>query len=382
MTQLVYAISIQESTNLKEIQNVLDSLLYVPNIQLKPKIIAKLCDYLVSKFSDPQYKLRVFIAYRGLEPCGFVIAQIHPTYTSYSRKCGTFGWLLAEEFEVCQELIYNCERFIKENKIRKIRGNINFPKHLGGIGFQTLGFEAPMMCGIAFNNPKSKIRQHIERLGYLNNAEYSCVHVTDSSWEQGQRKLDEDIRIAYLTIDQMLERKEEIRDVIQGSFQVLLPDSSGGDTGFNEILEFYKQVPESFYKLPNDFDPYQYSNRKEYREAWDNCNLEKVVTWAPFAFDRKTDAVVGVIFSIPNLYQLWLNEPLTHTNVDTAMVHKEYARKGIFSNLNNIGQITLSFNGINYVEGTTIWSNNEKAVAAIFPHSKLRRKHIVYQKRI
>jgi hypothetical protein len=143
-----------------------------------------------------------------------------------------------------------------------------------------------------------------------------------------------------------------------------------------------RSVPDSFYKLPDDFDPYHYSQRKEYREAWDNCDLEKVVTWAPFAIDRTTNGVVGVIFSIPNLYQLWLDEPLTHTNVDTAMVHKDYSRMGIFSNLNNIGQITLGFNGINYVEGTTIWSNNEKAVAAIFPHAKSLRKHVVFQRRI
>lgn len=382
MVQVLYILKVKESVDLEEIKFVLDNLLYVPDIRLKDKIITNLCTYLDSKFSDPNFKLKVFIAYNGLEACGFVIAQIHPTYTSYSRKCGTFGWLIAEEFEVCKELIYNCERFVKENKIRKIRGNINFPKHLGGIGFQTIGFEAPMMCGIAFNNPESKIRQQLERMGYTNNAEYSCVHVTDTSWEQGQKKLDENIRIGYLTIKQILERKEEILDIIQGSFQILLPDSSGGDTGFNEIIEFYKRVPDSFYKLPDDFDPNQFSKRKEYQEAWDNFDLEKVVTWAPFAFDRNTDLVVGVIFSIPNLYQLWLNEPLTHTNVDTAMVHKDYARKGIFSNLNNIGQITLSFNGIKYVEGTTIWSNNEKAVAAIFPHSKLCRKHVVYQKRI
>jgi hypothetical protein len=382
MVQVLYSLKITESFDIREIHAVLDMLLYVPNSQLKKIIISKLCSYLASKFSDPYYKLKVFIAYQGLEACGFVIAQIHPTYTSYSRKCGTFGWLLAEDFEICQKLIYNCEVFMKENKIRKIRGNVNFPKHLGGIGFQIAGFDAPMMCGIAFNNPKSRSRQHLEKLGYNNNAEYSCVHVTDKSWEQGQKKLDKNIKIAYLTIEQMLHKKEEILEIIRSSFQVLLPDSSGGDTGFNEIMEFYKQVPDSFYKLPDDFNSDCYSERKEYREAWDNCDLEKVVTWAPFAFDRNTDLMVGIIFSIPNLYQLWLGEPLTHTNVDTAMVHKDYSRKGIFSNLNNIGQITLSFNGINYVEGTTIWSNNEKAVSAIFPHAKPLRKHIVYQKRI
>ncbi|MFW9825766.1 MAG: hypothetical protein ACFFE4_22685 [Candidatus Thorarchaeota archaeon] len=382
MTQILYKLQVEESTDLEEIAYALEKLLYVPDEDLKPYIVTQLINYYQMKLRDPGYKIKIFIAYGQSEPVGFVSAQIHPTYTSYSRKCGTFGWLLAEEYEVCSELIHGCERFVRENRVRKIRGNINFPKHLGGIGFQIAGYEAPMMCGIAFNHPQSKMRQYLEVLGYENNAEYSCVHVTDFSWKQGRRELDSIIKIAYLSIEEMLERKNEILDIIRGSFRVLLPDSSGGDTGFNEIIDTYREVPDEFYKLPNNFNPHDYSPRKEYREAWDSCDLEHVVTWAPFAIDRITDKVVGVIFSIPNLYQLWLGEPLTHTNVDTAVVDKDYARMGIFSNLNNIGQITLSFNGINYVEGTTIWSNNEKAVSAIFPHSSPLRKHIVFQKRI
>lgn len=233
MKQILYTLRIRESVDLEEIKIALETLLYVPDIRLKPLIISKLCAYLDLKFSDPTHKIKVFIAYGGLEACGFVITQIHPTYTSYSRKCGTFGWLIAEEYDVCQELINNCEKFLKENKIRKIRGNINFPKHLGGIGFQIIGFEAPMMCGVAFNNPESQIQTNLEKLGYHNNAEYSCVHVTDSSWKQGQKNLDKNIKISYLTIEQIIDRKQEIREMIQGSFQVLLPDSSGGDTGFN-----------------------------------------------------------------------------------------------------------------------------------------------------
>ncbi|MFW9867272.1 MAG: hypothetical protein ACFFEN_14340 [Candidatus Thorarchaeota archaeon] len=69
-------------------------------------------------------------------------------------------------------------------------------------------------------------------------------------------------------------------------------------------------------------------------------------------------------------------------NADTAMVHKEYARKEIFFNLNNICQITINFYGISYMADTTIWYNNEKAIAVILPHSIPIRKHQVYQKRL
>ncbi|MFW9825147.1 MAG: hypothetical protein ACFFE4_19555, partial [Candidatus Thorarchaeota archaeon] len=147
MTQLLYSLQVVESMNLEEIAYALEKLLYIPDARLKPDIIAQLCSYYDRKFSIPGYKIKVYIAYSGEDPVGFVSAQIHPTYTSYSRKSGTFGWLLAEEFEICKELIHSCERFVRENRVRKIRGNINFPKHLGGIGFQIAGYEAPMMCG-------------------------------------------------------------------------------------------------------------------------------------------------------------------------------------------------------------------------------------------
>jgi len=38
--------------------------------------------------------------------------------------------------------------------------------------------------------------------------------------------------------------------------------------------------------------------------------------------------------------------------------------------------------GLDYVEGTSIWSNNERVIEKIFPHTKLVRKHVVMQKRI
>jgi hypothetical protein len=381
-TTIQERITISETQDLHEIQEALSELLYVPDPRLKPLIIKQYLIYLESIFSLSTYPFKIFIAYSGGEVCGFVSSQVHPTYTSYSRKCGTFGWILGEDFVVCRRLLNNCEKFLKEQKVRKIRGNINFPKHLGGIGFQTMGFDEPMMCGIASDNPQSRIQDFLKSLGYIREAEYTCVHVIDTSWKQGHKRLAKDIKIRYLTIDEIIGRKAEILDIARNSFRVLLPDSSGGDTGFNEIIGIYRQIPKSFYSLFKGIMPYSYSKRPEYRDAWDNCDLSKIVPFAPCAIDRSTDKIVGIILAIPNLYQIWLGEPITHANVDTAMIHKEYARKGIFSNLNNIGQITIDFYGVDYMEGTTIWSNNEKAIVAIFPHSVPIRKHQVYQKRL
>ncbi|MFX0104424.1 MAG: hypothetical protein ACFE75_02905, partial [Candidatus Hodarchaeota archaeon] len=145
---------ISESKDIREIKDSLNELLYVPDEYLKPKVIEELCGYILSKFSNPEYKLKVFIAYIGSEVCGFVIVQIDPYYTSYSRKCGTFGWLYANNIDSCRDLIKQCELFVKKNKLRRLRGPINFPKSLGGIGIQNEGFNQPMLYGVAFSNPK------------------------------------------------------------------------------------------------------------------------------------------------------------------------------------------------------------------------------------
>lgn len=312
---------------------------------------------------------------------GFVISQIHPTYTSYGRKCGTFGWLSVSDFEVCKKLMRECEIFIRENTVRKIRGNINFPKGLGGIGIQVSGFEQQMMYGVAFNNPRIDLISYLKKLGYAIESEYTCMKVTKQIWDSG-KKLDKSIKLRYLTLKELIQRKEEIIELANNSFQMSFPDASGGEHRLNEMIKTYAQVPKSHYKLPDNFDPKSYSNVPEFLDAWESCNLENAITWAPMAFDKKTDKLVGIILSLPDLYELWLGQKITRNNVDTAMVRKDYAGKGVFSALNNIGQLTCNLNGIKYYEGTTIWYNNQDAVNSIFPHCEHVRKHYVVQKRI
>jgi len=375
------SIKVRDSRDVKEIRFVLDEFLYVPDSRLKQKIMNELLKDLQLKLSDEIYKIKVFIAYERSEPLGFVISQIHPTYTSYGRKCGTFGWLSVSDFEVCKKLMRECEVFIRENNVRKIRGNINFPKGLGGIGIQVSGFEQQMMYGVAFNNPHIDLISYLKKLGYAIESVYTCMKVTKQTWDSG-KKLDKSIKLRYLTLKELIQRKEEIIELANNSFQMSFPDASGGEHRLNEIIKTYTQVPKSRYKLPDNFDPKSYSNVPEFIDAWESCNLENVITWAPMAFDKKTDKLVGIILSLPDLYELWLGQKITRNNVDTAMVRTDYAGKGVFSALNNIGQLTCNLNGIKYYEGTTIWYNNPDAVNSIFPHCEHIRKHYVVQKRI
>ena len=375
------SIKVRDSGDFKEIKLVLDQFLYVPDYRLKQKIIEELLKNLQMKLADDTYKIKFFIAYERSEPLGFVISQIHPTYTSYGRKCGTFGWLSVNNFEVCKKLMRECEIFIRENKVRKIRGNINFPKGIGGIGIQVSGFEHQMMYGVAFNNPYIDIISYLEKLGYLKESVYTCMKVTKQTWDSG-KKIDKNIKLRYLTLKELIQKKEEIFELANNSFQMSFPDASGGEHRLNEMIETYTQVPNPHYELPENFNLKSYSNIPEFIEAWESCNLEKVITWAPMAFDKKTDKLVGIILSLPDLYELWLGQKITRNNVDTAMVRKDYAGKGIFSALNNIGQLTCNLNGIKYYEGTTIWYNNKDAVNSIFPHCEHIRKHYVMQKRI
>ena len=173
-----HIIRVKESNDARDIEEVLEKILHVPDNRLKPAIIQKLIDYLTMKFIDNTYKIKVFITYAGVEPNGFVICQIDTHYRSYGRKSGTFGWLHAKNFAACKMLIKECESFVRENKIRKLRGPINFPKGLGGIGVQFKGFEHRMMYGVAFGDPNSEVLDHLNKLGYKSDSEYTCMRVT------------------------------------------------------------------------------------------------------------------------------------------------------------------------------------------------------------
>ena len=152
--------------DVSEIQLVLTELLYVPDERLKLVVVLELLDYFTEKFLKPNYKIKFFYTKENGNITGFVFCQIDNDYKSYGMKCPTFGWLHAKDFRSCELLMRECENFVRENKLRKIRGPVNFPKIIGGIGYQIEGFEAPMLNGVAFNEPNSKILEYLQELGY------------------------------------------------------------------------------------------------------------------------------------------------------------------------------------------------------------------------
>jgi len=134
-----------EVKNSSQIRSALLEMLWVPDERLKPKIVSEIVSYFESKFSNPENKIKFFVASQNKKIDGFVSCQIDDEYKSYGMKCPTFGWLSAQNLETCEALMSECEKFVRENKKKKLRGPINYPKFIGGIGFQTEGFEAPMM---------------------------------------------------------------------------------------------------------------------------------------------------------------------------------------------------------------------------------------------
>lgn len=372
-------VRVREVYDLAEIKEALESKLYVPDYNIRNKIISELITYLKSKFKDPRYKIKPLIAYNNTKIVGFVIGQIDPFFTSYSRKCGTFGWLFADSFKVCHTLIKECEIFLKENKVRKVRGNINFPKNLGGFGIQFMGFKQQMLYGVAYTNPQSKLLDYLSELGYRKESEYSCVYVAQKSWDKG-KKIDRNIEFRYGSMKELYGYVDDIRNLAIDSFHEILPDASGS----NRILEFFKafeSIPKSFYRI-KAFNPKIYSDVPHFVETWETQNLEKIEPLAPMAFDKNKNELIGILLGLPDLFQTWRGDAITRCNVDTAMVKKGYFGKGIFSALNNLGQLTANLFGVNYFEGTGIWSNNSRAISTIFPHCEQIRKHYVVHKRL
>jgi len=374
-------LTVASTRNISEIQLVLTELLYVPDERLKLVLVLELVDYFAEKFSKPDYKIRFSYTTQDGILTGFVICQIDGDYKSYGMSCPTFGWLHARDLETCRALMAECEKFVRENKKKKLRGPINYPKYIGGIGFQTEGFEAPMMSGVAFGDPESKILEYLQELGYKKDSKYSCLDTFLKKWDKG-KNLDENIAIRFLPLDEIRDLKKQIMGLASQSLYAILADAPGGKARFEEMMEGYVQACKILKLISEEF-PQEYADVPGFRETWDSCDLKKIVPMAVFGFNRSTNELVGVIMCQPNLFQLWNGDPLTHLNVDTAMIKKEYTGKGIFSALHNIGVfLSSSAYGFNYYEGTTIWSNNDRAIKTIFPHGIPTRTHYVVQKRL
>ncbi|TFF95955.1 MAG: hypothetical protein EU547_06940 [Promethearchaeota archaeon] len=380
-TKMEKIVKILDTKDPRKIEYAFKKLLIVPEEELKPRIIQELMIYLKTKLHDDSYPLKVFISKQGGIISGIVVSQIDTEYRSYGRRCGTFGWLYALNFESCEFLMKSCETFMRAHKIYKIRGPINYPKFIGGIGFQIKGFDHNMMSGVNYHHPKMYELKFLKTQGYQIESKYSCVKVTNTNWKKGN-KLDNAIKIRYKSIQEFEDLIPQMKKLAQRSFYSILADASGGDERLNEFFKLFRSVPKSFYTLSKDFNPKDYTEVSEFITAMTPFSSGDVIPWVHMAFDKNTDKLVGIIICLPNLYQIWKGQNLTESNVDTAIVNKNYTGKGIFSSLNNIGRIALEIHGINYFEGTTIWANNEKAINTIFPHSKVVREYLVLQKRI
>ncbi|MBA7672467.1 hypothetical protein ES703_80644 [subsurface metagenome] len=379
---------VNDTRDLIEIQKAMSKLLSLQDTIVKENIIKSLIDYLKSKFMLPEYKIKVFIAYSEGEPCGFVISDLNPEYKSYGRKCGTFGWLKAENQEICEILLRHCELFVKENKLRKIRGPINFPKNEMGFGLQISGTDEQWLFGVATSNGNPELYDYLINCNYEPESEYTCMHVVEESWKKGNT-LDKNLKLCCLPLDEVEDKLDEIVELAGDSFSSLLPDTSGGGRENVEgLLHLASDVPKKYFRYQRFYDPFKtYKYIPEFIEAWKEANLESMITTFPMVFERKTNKLVGILIGVLDYYQYWKGEYITRVNVHTAMVRRGYNGKGVFSSLNNFGQATnRSMRGITYYEGTAIWTknskgvNNEEAVSSIFPHCRSNRKHLVFEK--
>ncbi len=378
-------VKVEENSSLHQVKEALLGTLYVPNEIVRSKIIQEYLNYLKSKSINRNHEIKTFVTLEDDIPMAMAICHIHPSYTSYGRKCGAIGWLSTRDFKSMQKLLGECESFFIKKKIRKVRCGINFPKSLGGLGFQVSGFEKPMLYGVGFSTPEKREINYLQRLGYDIESEYTCLKVSAKTWQKA-RKLDKNIRFEYIPISEMENRGEEVQNLARESFQGMLPDTSGGR--FLEFMHAFKQMPPSKDILQEDIDPRKISSNEMFLEAWESCDLERIIPLMPMAYDKKTGQMVGVLLGLPDLYQHWTGTRITRVNVDTAIIHKDYEGKGIFSALNNIGQITCGFYGMTYFEGTSVWTgnsrgvNNINAVNSIMPHCIPIRKHIILQKKL
>ncbi|MEJ2251911.1 MAG: hypothetical protein P8Y97_19910, partial [Candidatus Lokiarchaeota archaeon] len=190
------------------------------------------------------------------------------------------------------------------------------------------------------------------------------------------------IKIEFKNLTGFKSHIEDMKRLAEASFYSILADAPGGDERIREMVNLFSLIPNTFFQLPEDFNPKDHSSFPLFIDALRCFSSKNELPFVPIAFDRQSGELVGIIISLPNLYQIWKGEPLTDANVDTVIINKYYTGRGIFSALTTVGIIGVKIHNVRYYEGTTIWSNNEKAINTIFPHSKVVREHIVVQKRI
>jgi GNAT superfamily N-acetyltransferase len=144
-------------------------------------------------------------------------------------------------------------------------------------------------------------------------------------------------------------RVEEVVDLAAQAFGNFLPDSTAGR--LEHCIDVTAEVSDPFY-------------------SW------------PAAVDAE-GKLAAFIMALPNLWERWDGKEIFSLNVDTILVAPQYRRFGLMSALHNKGVYdTGRHMGIRYYEGTAIWLANENAVKTIFPHGRICRKHVVFQKRL
>ncbi|MFX1383079.1 MAG: hypothetical protein ACFFBP_11610, partial [Promethearchaeota archaeon] len=295
-------IKVNEATSIKEIKEVLEDLLYVPDERVKVKVIEEYCIYLDSKSKNSNYEIKSFIARVNEIPVGIATCYIHPSYTSYGRKCGVIGWLYVSNIDICKELIARCESFFIKQGINKVRSGINFPKSLGGIGFQVKGFNEQMLYGVAFSSPEQNELKFLIELGYQVECNYTCLRVSSKTWDKG-KKINGNIKFKYVPLKEIIAIHEQVQELSNNSFQGILPDTSGGR--FEEFIYAFKQMPENKSTLNHDIKLKELSNNPAFLNAWESCDLEYITPLMPMAFEKKTNELIGVLLGLPDLYEHW-----------------------------------------------------------------------------
>ncbi len=320
-----------------------------------PAVRAELAQYLHARVANNTGAL--FAAYDPAGKCvGRMEVELHPGYNTRGKPCATFGWLDGASGEVVNALLAAAAAWAtalpppQEGSGKRwnlLRGPISFPKHLGGIGCQKDGFAEPRMYTVPTNRPE--LGAWIISAGFTEDAPYACVDVTGTPvWDSAPGELP-GFTLSTLSAEEWRQREGEVVDLGVAAFGDFLPDTVGGR--FPQMLAATASVSDPFYSWP--------------------------------AALNSEGRLAGYILALPNVWDAWDGNPVVGLDVDTVVISPKYRGCGIFSAIHNKGVAdTRAHMGIRYYEGTSIWLANEDAVKSIFPHGRINRRHVVYQKRL
>ncbi len=294
----------------------------------------------------------IFLSYssEGNRVVGSIYVEVTPTHRSYGKQIPIFGWLFADSADICHLLLQTAEEFVNASGGHSLRGPINEPHLFGGWGIlHEASSKMPMMVDSMPFIPD--IADWIQEAGYENDTTYVSLEIREMADFNCPLDMDR-FRFISPTLAELQSHSElrsEVDRIISRNFSRFLPDTNPSKLA--DISQYLAQIPapEDFYIL-----------------------LQEI----------HSEKIVGIIFEVPNFFEIWQKRTITISDVNTMVVDKEYQNQMVIYRIYVELQKKLAQRGIQREIGVSVWKKNYMALKSFLKSAEIIAEYSVYQKKL